>query len=140
MQDKQRFAGYFTAFFDCLNCLNNVFASLNRSGRIGRISHKANIAIGKRNLGQNANGAVTLSWTPPTTNTDGSPLQGLNGYVIAYGQVSGQYTESVTITNPGITSAVIEQLVPATWHFAVKATTDSGAESDYSVEAVKTIM
>ena len=89
---------------------------------------------------QNANGAVTLSWTPPTTNTDGSPLQGLNGYVIAYGQVSGQYTESVTITNPGITSAVIEELVPATWHFAVKATTDSGTESDYSDEAVKTIM
>jgi Putative Ig domain len=88
---------------------------------------------------QSSNGAVTLSWTPPTTNTDGSPLVGLSGYVIGYGQAAGQYTESLSIANPGITSAMIENLGPATWHFAVKAVTDSGSESDYSNEAIKTI-
>jgi hypothetical protein len=100
---------------------------------------EASLAAFSIDVTQIGSGAVTLSWTPPTTNTDGTPLLGLNGYIISYGQASGQYTDRLTISNPGITSAVIENLAPATWYFAVRATTDKGSESDDSNEAVKTI-
>ena len=89
---------------------------------------------------QNANGSVTLSWNPPTSNSDGSPLVDLAGFRIVYGQTSRQYTESIDIPTPGVASAVIENLVPATWYFAVKAYTKAGVESDLSNEAFKTIM
>ena len=85
-------------------------------------------------------GSATLSWTPPTTNSDGSPLVGLAGYRIVYGQVSRQYTQSLDIPSATITSASVENLVPATWYFAVKAYTSAGVESDLSNEASKTIM
>jgi len=85
-------------------------------------------------------GSATLSWTPPTTNSDGSPLVGLAGYRIVYGQVSRQYTQSLDIPSAAITSASVENLVPATWYFAVKAYTSAGVESDLSNEASKTIM
>ena len=85
-------------------------------------------------------GSATLSWTPPTTNSDGSPLVGLAGYRIVYGQVSRQYTQSLDIPSAAITSARVENLVPATWYFAVKAYTSAGVESDLSNEASKTIM
>lgn len=89
---------------------------------------------------QNANGSVTLSWNPPTTNSDGSPLVDLAGFRIVYGQASRQYTQTLDIPTSGISSAVIENLLPATWYFAVKAYTRAGVESDLSNEASKTIM
>jgi len=89
---------------------------------------------------QSANGSVTLSWNPPTTNSDGSSLVDLAGFRVVYGQVSRQYTETIDIPTSGISSAVIENLLPATWYFAVKAYTRAGVESDLSNEASKTIM
>ncbi len=87
-----------------------------------------------------SNGSATLSWTAPTMNTDGSPLTDLAGFRIHYGQASRQYSESVEIPSAGVTSVVIENLVPATWYFSVRAFTATGAESDLSSEAYKTIM
>lgn len=85
-------------------------------------------------------GSATLSWTPPTTNTDGSPLTDLAGFRVHYGQVSRQYTETLEIPSAGMTSVVIENLGPATWYFSVKAYTAAGTESDLSSEAFKTIL
>lgn len=85
-------------------------------------------------------GSATLSWTPPTTNTDGSPLTDLAGFRVHYGQVSRQYTETLEIPSAGVTSVVIENLVPATWYFSVRAYTAAGTESDLSREAFKTIL
>jgi hypothetical protein len=89
---------------------------------------------------QATNGSVTLSWTPPTTNSDGTPLVDLAGYRIVYGQASRQYTAVLDIPATSVTSAMIENLVPATWYFAVKAYTRAGVESDLSNEASKTIL
>jgi hypothetical protein len=89
---------------------------------------------------QSANGSATVSWNPPTTNLDGTPLVDLAGFRIVYGQASRQYTETIEIPSPGVTSAVIENLVPATWYFSVKAYTRAGVESDLSNEARKTIL
>jgi len=91
------------------------------------------------NVVQQSNGSVTLAWMPPTENTDGSPLTALNGYKIHYGTQSGQYTATVTVSNGGVTRYVIESLSPGTYYFAITAVATSGAESDLSGEASKTI-
>ena len=40
-----------------------------------------------------------LTWDPPTTNTDGTPLGDLAGYKIYYGQSSGNYATTVDVGN-----------------------------------------
>ena len=87
-----------------------------------------------------ANGSATLSWTPPTQNTDGSPLTNLAGYRIDYGTNSSSLSQTVQIANPGVTSYVVENLSPATWYFAVKAYNSSGVESSLSNLASKAIL
>ncbi|MGB5739562.1 MAG: putative Ig domain-containing protein, partial [Woeseia sp.] len=42
-------------------------------------------------------GSATLSWVPPTLNTDGTPLNDLAGYKIYWGSESGNYTDSATL-------------------------------------------
>ena len=84
-------------------------------------------------------GSATLSWTPPTSNVDGTPITNLAGYRIAYGQYSSNLTQSLDIPSPGVTSAVIENLATGTWYFAVKAYTTANVESDLSNLAQKTV-
>jgi hypothetical protein len=84
-------------------------------------------------------GSATLSWVPPKTNVDGTPVTNLAGFRIAYGQNSGSLTQSVTVASPTITSAAIESLSSGTWYFAVKAYTTTGVESDLSNLASKTV-
>jgi hypothetical protein len=83
-------------------------------------------------------GNAILSWTAPTTNTDGSLLTNLAGYHIYYGTSPTALNEEVTIAN-GVTSYVIEGLTTGTWYFAVTSYTSGGAESAPSNIASKTI-
>jgi hypothetical protein len=85
------------------------------------------------------NTSATLSWVPPTLNTDGTPVRNLAGFRIYYGNRSGQYSEILSVPGARVTSAVIEGLAPATWYFAVRAYTTEGVESADSAEASKTI-
>ncbi len=85
-------------------------------------------------------GAATLTWLPPTENTDGSPIDDLAGYRIRYGRLAGELTELQSIPNPGITSAVVENLASGTWYFTVSAYNAGGVESEYSNVAQKTIL
>jgi hypothetical protein len=87
-----------------------------------------------------ATGSATLSWTPPTTNTDGSPLTNLAGYKIYWGPAAGNYPNSVTLTNPGLTSYVVENLLPGTYFFAASAVSSTGGESAFSSPGSKTIL
>jgi len=84
-------------------------------------------------------GSATLSWQPPTENADGSPLLNLAGYVIRYGTKSDALTLEVKISNPGITTSLIEGLAPATWYFTVSAFTSLGVESMPSAVGSKTV-
>ncbi len=84
-------------------------------------------------------GSATLSWQPPTENADGSPLTNLAGFVIRYGTKSDALTTELKISNPGITTAMIEDLAPATWYFTVSAYTSTGVESAPSVMGSKTV-
>jgi hypothetical protein len=90
-------------------------------------------------VNQLATGSATVSWMPPTQNTDGSTLATLAGYRIGYGTSASTLDRTVEITNAGLTSYVIDNLAPGTYYFAVKAFTSSGLESDYSSVASKTI-
>jgi hypothetical protein len=84
-------------------------------------------------------GSATLSWTPPTLNEDGSPLTNLKGYRIYYGTSSSNLGTMIDIPNSGVTSAIVENLSPATWYFALKAYNTSNVESSLSNIASKTI-
>jgi hypothetical protein len=84
-------------------------------------------------------GTVSLSWNPPTDNIDGSPIVGLSGFKVFYGQVSRQYSEVLSLMSAELTSVMIENLAPANWYFAVKAVSSAGVESDFSPEVSKLI-
>lgn len=77
-----------------------------------------------------ASGAVELSWAAPTQNVDGSALTDLAGYKIYWGTQPNEFTNSVTIDNPGVATYVLENLVPATYYFMATAFNADGAESD----------
>jgi hypothetical protein len=85
-------------------------------------------------------GSVTLSWTPPTLNTDGSPLTDLASYKIYYGNESGDYHTTIQINNNGMTEYVVEHLMPNTYYFVMTAINSSGAESIFSGEASKQVL
>lgn len=85
-------------------------------------------------------GAATLTWQPPTENTDGSPITDLAGYRLRYGRDPGQLSEVQSIPNPGITTAVVENLARGTWYFSVSAYNRDGLESDPSNLAQTTVM
>lgn len=77
-------------------------------------------------------GTVTISWTPPTQNTDGSALTNLAGYHIYYGTSQSNLNQVVNITNPGLATYVLSNLSVATYYFAMTAITSSGLESSRS--------
>ncbi len=88
---------------------------------------------------QVALGSATLSWTAPMTNTDGSPLVDLAGYRLYYGTSQGIYTNTVSVNNPGVTSFVVENLVPNTYYFVATAVNQQGIESNFSNMATKIV-
>lgn len=76
-----------------------------------------------------ANGSVTLDWTAPTMNTDGTPVTDLAGYTILYGSSPSALTQSVTISSGATTSYTVQGLASGTWYFAVVADATDGSQS-----------
>lgn len=89
--------------------------------------------------GSQTTGSATLSWQPPTSNTDGSPLTNLAGYVVRYGTAPDALDIQVRIDNPGLVTYVVSDLAPATWYFQVVAYNSVGVESSPSATGSKTI-
>jgi hypothetical protein len=90
-------------------------------------------------VNQVAAGAATLSWIPPTENSDGSALTDLTGYRIYYGRNRDNLTQMVELSNPGLTRYVVENLTPARWFFAMTSVNGDGTESARSPIADKII-
>lgn len=88
---------------------------------------------------QNGSGSITLSWTPPTTNTDGSPLTDIAAYKFYYGVSEGNYPNQIRVDSPGITSYMIESLTPNTYFFVSTVINTSGIESRLSNVASMTV-
>jgi len=100
----------------------------------------ASLAAFTVTVNQVANGTATISWIPPTQNTDGTPLTDLAGYRIHYGTSPSALNLVVDINNPGLTSYMIQNLTPATWYFRLRAYSSDGVESELSNTASKTIL
>jgi hypothetical protein len=84
-------------------------------------------------------GSVTLSWTAPTENVDGSALTDLSGFVISYGTSAEALSQTVTVDNASVDRYVLDNLAPGTYYFAVRAVAASGAESEQSQVVSKVV-
>ena len=83
---------------------------------------------------------ATVSWTPPTQNTDGSTLalSSIDSYTIYYGLASNQLNQTVPNIAGSSTSYTVTGLSSGTYFFAM-TTTVGGVESDKSNPASKVI-
>ena len=88
---------------------------------------------------QKGDGTALVSWTPPTENTDNSALSDLAGYKIYYGTSPGDYDNTITINNSGLSSYLLENLAASDWYFVMTAFNLSGIESANSLEVYKPI-
>jgi len=84
-------------------------------------------------------GTAALSWTRPTTNTNGSPLLNLAGYRIHYGSRPEALSQSIAVHDPAATSYTLRGLSSGTWYFAISAFTSAGTSSTLSTVVSKTI-
>jgi hypothetical protein len=108
-------------------------------GKVSSQLRAFSIAVSASSSGGTTTGAATLSWSPPTRNTDGSSLTNLAGYRISYGTNASSLSQTITVANPGIASYVVDNLARGTWYFSIKAYTSGGTESSGSAVASKTI-
>ena len=77
-----------------------------------------------------------LSWSAPTTNTDGTAATGLAGYNLYIGNASRSYQQKINVGN--LTNYSVANLADgATYYFAVTAYNSAGQESPYSAEVSK---
>lgn len=120
--------------------------TLGNVGTIGNIVISVSDGKASRSLrafsvivSQTALGNTTLNWVAPTQNTDGSPLTDLAGYKIFYGTSSGNYDHEIRLDNPGMTTHVVDNLVPGTYFFAAKSFNAKGVDGSYSSENVRTV-
>jgi len=90
-------------------------------------------------VSQPSTNTVTVNWSVPTQNTNGTPLVNLAGYSIYYGTSPNNLNQSAQVTNPGVTSYVLTNLAPGTWYFEVADYTTSGVESSMSNIASTTV-
>ena len=97
-------------------------------------STSASLAGFSVTVSQIGTGSVTLNWTPPTANDDGSQLGNLTGYKFYYGTSSSNYTNQVQVDNPGLSTYVIDNLAPNTYYFVATAMNSNGLESVFSNE------
>jgi len=107
---------------------------LSCTGTGGTISQSATVTVAT-----SSNGTATLTWEPPTQNTDGTPVTTLTGYHIYYGTSPGALTRSISVTGATTTTYEITGLASGTWYFAVAADAADGTESAQSNVGSKTI-
>ena len=80
-----------------------------------------------------------MTWRAPTANVDGTPLRDLAGFKVLYGTSPDSLRNTVDLPAPTFTSAEIVDLSPGTYYFAVRAYTESGAQSAESQVVSKTL-
>ena len=82
---------------------------------------------------------ATLSWLIPTKNTDGSPIRGLAGYYVYYGDNPKIMTHAVQLSDPTSAVYIVRNLSPGPHYFRVAAYSASGAQSGLSTPVSKVI-
>ena len=72
---------------------------------------------------------VTLSWSAPTQNTNGSALTNLAGYIIYYGTSASAMTQTIDINTVGMLTYVVGDLSAGSWYFQIVAVNSAGEQS-----------
>lgn len=90
---------------------------------VGSANTTGSTSSSARSSASSSNKSITLSWNPPTQNSDGSSLTNLAGYTLHYGTSSQDYTGSIQITTATQTSYVVsDSNFPAgKYYFAISA-------------------
>jgi Fibronectin type III domain len=85
--------------------------------------------------------AVTLTWNPPMTRKDGSPLAPgeIGGYRLYYGTTEGNYIYSIDINDGTAESATVTDLTAGKYYFVITTYDTEGRESDFSPVLAQTI-
>jgi hypothetical protein len=84
-------------------------------------------------------GVASLQWGQPVSKVDGSVLDDLAGYRIAYGRSADDLDHSIFINDPTQTSYDFATLASGTWYFAVMAVNANGLEGPPTPTAEKSI-
>jgi hypothetical protein len=84
-------------------------------------------------------GSALLSWSAPTANVNGSPLNGPTGYGIYYGPDPGQLNHRIEIRDPSVVNWTVSGLPAGTWYFTATTLGRDGTESEYSTMTSKEI-
>lgn len=85
-------------------------------------------------------GDISLSWTAPTQNTDGTPYVDPDGYKVYYGLTNGgPYPTIIDVPDPATLTVDVLGLTSATYYFVATAYNTSAQESGFSNQAIKTI-
>jgi hypothetical protein len=82
---------------------------------------------------------VTISWTAPSENTDGTALTNLAGYQINYGTSPSAMTQQISINTVGVMNYVVSNLSSGTWYFEIVAVNSAGEQSTPSSVVSTTI-
>jgi hypothetical protein len=77
-------------------------------------------------------GSAHVSWTTPTTNTNGSVLTNLAAYRVYYGTSTSSLSRSLEVNDITRRDTVVNSLVPGTWYFMVRAVNTAQVESPNS--------
>jgi len=133
--------------------LNSTTGALTGTPSLGDVGNYSNIGISVSDgnmsdslpefsvaVMQNADGSITLSWTAPTQNEDGTALTDLAAYHFYYGTAPGDRSNQVRVDNPGLATYVIGNLTPATYYIVATAVNTMGVESQYSNEAIRQVL
>ena len=130
----------------------------SRSGRLsgtpaaGNVGSYANISIAVSDgrsttalpafdleVSARSSASATVTWAPPTQNTDGSTLTNLAGYRIYYGRSANTLDRTIVLSDPALTRFLIAGLSPARWYFSMTSVDSSGGESRRSATVSKSV-
>ena len=83
-------------------------------------------------------GLLQVGWTPPSTNTDGTPLDDLQRYRLYFGKESGRYRNMVVVGDPSRTQRSVR--VPLGRYYVVMTAMNAAdRESEVSNEIVRNV-
>ncbi|MBV8143679.1 MAG: fibronectin type III domain-containing protein [Gammaproteobacteria bacterium] len=82
--------------------------------------------------GASPSATATISWSPPTTNDDGSVLTNLMGYRIYVGSTPTTLAPLLTLDSTAMTSYLLQGLRTGLSYFAMTAVNSAGVESQLS--------